>query len=227
MHAARAVGNHDSASDRIAGAPRTGTNYFPLMIERTSIAARTLDHAVASYRAEADFAALLSAITALCNEAGADEIIEAVEPYIDMPEVAGPAYERVVDLRPDDARALVVLASSYWLTGRGPEVVGELASRALTADPANRGAWHLWALTETEPRRRMERWMQVSRRFADDDLARANLADNATSLASAENDPVALAVAIDSYEMLLASARHPDQREAIQKALETLRTWRV
>jgi hypothetical protein len=73
----------------------------------------------------------------------------------------------------------------------------------------------------------MERWMQVSRRFADDALARANLADNATSLASAENDPVALAIAIDSYELLLADAEHPDQRQAIQKALDTLRNWRV
>jgi hypothetical protein len=73
----------------------------------------------------------------------------------------------------------------------------------------------------------MERWLQVSHRFTDDELARANLADNATSLASAENDPVALAIAIDSYEALKATAAHPDQRDAIDKALETLRNWRI
>jgi ribosome-associated translation inhibitor RaiA len=73
----------------------------------------------------------------------------------------------------------------------------------------------------------MERWLQVSHRFADDELARANLADNATSLASAENDPVALAIAIDSYELLKANAEHSDQKAAIDKALETLRNWRI
>jgi hypothetical protein len=123
------------------------------MRDRTSASAIALDRAVELYREGSDFPVLLSAITSMCDNATADEIVDAVEPYIDMPEVAGPAYERVVDLRPDDARALVVLASSYWLTGRGPDVVGELASRALSADPTNRGAWHLWALTESEPRR--------------------------------------------------------------------------
>lgn len=197
------------------------------MSDRTTAHARAMHRAVAAYREVSDYPALLAEMSSICDGATAEEIIAAVEPFINMPEVAGPAYERVVDLRPKDARSLVVLASAYWLTGRGPEVVGELASRALAADPGNRGAWHLWALTEAEPRRRMERWMQVSRRFADDVLARANLADNATSLASAENDPVALAVAIDSYESLLGGALEPDQRQAIERALETLRNWRV
>ena len=47
----------------------------------------------------------------------------------------GPLYERIVAARPDDARALVILANSYWLTGRGAEATGELAARALAADP--------------------------------------------------------------------------------------------
>ena len=197
------------------------------MNDRTSAAARALDRAVGSYREDSDFAALIAEISSICDNASVSEIITAVEPYIDMPEVAGPAYERVVDQRPNDARSLVVLASAYWLTGRGPDIVGELASRALSADPDNRGAWHLWALTESDPRRRMERWLQVSRRFPDDYLARANLADNATSLAGAENDPVALALAIDNYELLLAGATHPDEHQAIERALETLRNWRI
>jgi hypothetical protein len=203
------------------------SGYFSIMADRSSVAARAMDNAVGNYRNDADFALLIAAISSICDGARAEEIIEAVEPYLDMPEVAGPAYERVVDQRPDDARSLVVLASAYWLTGRGPDVVGELASRALAADPQNRGAWHLWALTESDPRRRMDRWLQVSRRFSDDLVARANLADNATSLAASENDPVALALAIESYEFLRGSAQHPGQSEAIERALTTLRGWRM
>ena len=114
--------------------------------------------------------------------------------------MAGPLYERIVAARPNDARALVILANSYWLTGRGAEATGELAARALAADPGNRGAWHLWAITEGVPRERMMRWKQVVERFPEDDLARASLADNATSLASGERDREALQLAIRSYE---------------------------
>jgi hypothetical protein len=197
------------------------------MTARKNAAARALDRAVTSYRELGNFAVLLDSINTLRGSATVDEIIEAVEPYLDMPEVVGPAYEYVVEQRPNDARALVILAGAYWLTGRGPDVVGELASRALAADAENRGAWHLWALTESDPRSRMERWLQVSRRFPGDELARANLADNATSLASSENDPVALALAIRSLEELLLSAEHAEQRESINKALDTLRNWRM
>src|SRR5690349_14842034 len=87
--------------------------------------------------------------------------------------------ERDVAAAPDDAQALVRLANAYWLEGRGAEVVSELASRAISLDPANRGAWHLWALGEPDPRARVSRWRQVTERFPADQLARANLADNA------------------------------------------------
>src|ERR687889_439103 len=107
------------------------------------------------------------------------EVAAAIEPFRDVPEAAGFVYEKVVAERPSDARALVILANCYWLVGRGPDVVGQLATRAIAADPANRGAWHLWALTESSPRQRTERWRQVVARFPEDDLARANLADNA------------------------------------------------
>jgi hypothetical protein len=198
-----------------------------MRLDRTSTAARALDAAVAAYRDSGEVAPLLNAIDRLRSTATVDEIIEATEPHLQIPEVAGPAYEIVIEQRPDDARALVVLAGSYWLTGRGPDVVGELASRALASDPGNRGAWHLWAITESDPRLRMERWLQVSRRFPEDNLAHANLADSATSIASAENDPVALSLALDTYQKLLVTAQHPEQRAAIEKALETLRNWRV
>lgn len=183
--------------------------------------------AVEAYRETSNVADLLERLSSIIARADIDTLIAAVEPYHDVPEVAGPVYERVVDERPNDARALVILANSYWLSGRGPEVVGELASRALAADPSNRGAWHLWALTESEPRARMTRWQQVSERFPQDELARAMLADMATSVAYEEHDADALHLAITSYESLLATARHPDQRAALESALTTLRGWRV
>src|SRR5207253_10364946 len=97
------------------------------------------------------------------------------EPYHQIPEVAGPLSEPVVAERPSDARALVILANAYWLTGRGPDVVGELATRAIAADPTNRGAWHLWALSESNPRQRTQRWHQVTKRFPEDQLAKVLL----------------------------------------------------
>ena len=185
-----------------------------------------LAEVVQAYRADADASRLIDRLEALAADADADALIAAVEPYREIPEVAGPIYERIVAQQPNNARALVILASAYWLHGRGPEVVGDLASRAIAADPANRGAWHLWALTESDPRARVGRWEQVARRFPDDQLAAANLADNAASLAGAEHDPVALGLAIETYERLLAGADHPQQRDALETALRTLRQWR-
>jgi hypothetical protein len=186
-----------------------------------------LADAAAAYRSDGDAARLMERLAALAAEADVDELIAAAEPFRDVPEIAGPLYERVVEARPRDARALVILASAYWLHGRGPEVVGELASRAIAADPSNRGAWHLWALTESSPRKRVDRWEQVVARFPDDELAAANLADNAASLAGAEQDPAALMLAIDTYEWLLARATGAPQRAALEGALKTLRGWRL
>ena len=137
-----------------------------------------------------------------------------------------PGLERAVAERPDDAKALVALANHYWLIGAGPEAVGDLASRAIASDADNRGAWHLWALTESNPRERVTRWQQVSARFPLDDLAKANLADNAASLAGAEHDYQAVDLAIDTYEDLLATAPQPEQRSALEKAIRTLKGWK-
>lgn len=134
--------------------------------------------------------------------------------------------EKAVDENPNDAKALVALANAYWLTGHGPEAVGDLASRAIAADPQNRAGWHLWALAESDPRARLGRWQQVSERFPADDLARANVADNAASLAGAEHDYDALDLAIATYEQLLSSATQKEQREALDNALRSLRGWR-
>src|SRR3954465_6807918 len=131
-----------------------------------------------------------------------------------------PELERAVKERPDDARALVALANHYWLIGAGPEVVGDLASRAIASDPDNRAAWHLWALAESNPRERVARWQQVSKRFPQDDLAKANLADNAAALAGAEHDYDAVDLAIATYEELLATADRADQRAALDKAIK-------
>jgi hypothetical protein len=137
-----------------------------------------------------------------------------------------PELERAVRERPDDAKAIVALANHYWLIGAGPEVVGDLASRAIASDGDNRAAWHLWALAESNPRERVIRWQQVSKRFPQDDLAKVNLADNAASLAGAEHDYDAVDLAIVTYEGLLATAQQPDQRAALEKAISTLKGWK-
>lgn len=183
--------------------------------------------AVDAFDRTADTGALLRSLQDVGLQADADTMALAAEPYLDRPEVAGPLYERIVELRPNDARALVTLANAYWLHGRGGEIVGELAARAIAADPANRGAWHLWALSESDIRARVARWQQVTGRFPDDDLAKAILADNATSLAGAESDEHALALAIETYEDLLSRATIREQRASLEKALGTLRTWSV
>lgn len=144
-----------------------------------------------------------------------------------MPEVVIPLYERITAEVPQDAQALVILANAYWLVGRGSAAVSELASRAKEIDPGNRGAWHLWALAESGLRKRVDRWLVVTQRFPEDQLARAALADNATSLANDEQDPVALKLAIATYEVLLAGATQTAQRLALEQSLKTLRSWRL
>lgn len=137
-----------------------------------------------------------------------------------------PELERVVRANPNDARALVALANHYWLTGHGPEAVGDLANRAIAADPANRAGWHLWALSESDPRQRVTRWQQVCERFPADELAKANLADNAASLAGAEHDYDAVDLAISTYQELLTTATVSEQRTALEKAISTLEKWK-
>src|SRR5256885_1230532 len=146
--------------------------------------AAAIAEAVAEYRTGGDVPKLLSRLRAITQSATPADLAAGGEPYRDIPEVAGPVYAVIVAQQPDDARALVILANAYWLAGRGPDVVGALASRAIAADATNRGAWHLWAITTEALRERVTRWQQVVQRFAHDDLARAALADNAASLAS-------------------------------------------
>jgi hypothetical protein len=192
------------------------------------ISARTaLDEIVREYRRTADVGVLLSRLDAVAHAQPTADLVAALEPYMGLHEVAGPVYEIIVEREPTNARALVALANAYWLTGRGPEVVSGLAERARSADPTHRGAWHLWALSESSPRERTSRWSAVVERFPEDELARANLADNAASLAGAENDPVALKLAIANYESLLATATRPEQKEALNKALSALRNYKI
>ena len=197
------------------------------MVKSVHDARAAVAAAVKEYRNSGDIARLLAALDAVCHATPSTaELIAAVEPYRELHEVAGPVYERVVEREPENAEALVALANAYWLTGRGPDVVGEIAGRALASDPTNRAAWHLWALTESSPRGRMTRWQQVTQRFPDDKLAHAALADNATSVASAESDPVALKLAVGTYEMLMATASDQREKEALSAALTTLRSWK-
>jgi hypothetical protein len=198
------------------------------MVKSANDARAAVAAAVKVYRNDADIARLLGRLEVICAEtSSAQELVAAVEPFRELHEVAGPVYERVVEREPENAAALVALANAYWLTGRGPDVVGALAGRAMAADPSDRAAWHLWALTESSPRGRMSRWHQVTQRFPEDKLAHAALADNATSVASAENDPVALKLAVGTYEMLLATASDERERNSLGAALGTLRKWTV
>jgi hypothetical protein len=197
------------------------------MMSQSASAAAEVAAAIDRFDRDADTGALIRSLQDIGLRSEPEALLAAAEPYLDRPEVAGPLYERIVDLRPNDARALVILANAYWLHGRGGEVVGELAARAIAADPGHRAAWHLWALSEADIRARVARWQQVIARFTDDDLARAILADNATSLAGAESDEHALALAIETYEDLLSRTTVRDQRDALEKALVTLRTWAV
>jgi len=184
---------------------------------------RDLAKVVEEYRLSGDIGTLIDHLRALASRSDPEELAHALRPYGSMPEVVIPAYEHLVAKRPRDAQAMVVLANAYWLTGRGAEAVGALAARAKEIDESNRGAWHLWALSESDLRGRVERWRQVTRRFPQDQLARAALADNAVSLATSEDDPAALDLAIVTYEGLLTEATHPQQRLALETTLKALR----
>ena len=195
------------------------------MISSPSDPAEALAAAVQEYHQQNDVGALLDRVQAIARTTDPDTLLEISAPYRDLAEVVIPVYERVVATRPDDAQSMVVLANAYWLTGRGSDVVGELATRAIAADDRNRGAWHLWALAEPNPRARMERWRTVTEHFPADQLARAALADNATSLAGAEQDPEALDLAVRTYESLWAEASRTEERQALEETITKLKGW--
>jgi hypothetical protein len=197
------------------------------MISSTPDPAAALAAAVQEYRQQGDVGALIDRMKALTIAADPDSLLAATAPYRDLPEVVIPVYERVVTVRPHDAQAMVVLANAYWLTGRGSDVVGALATRAIAADAMNRGAWHLWALAEPDPRARADRWQQVATQFPADQLARAALADNAASLAGAEHDPLALDLAVRTYEGLWAEASRTEERVALEETIAKLKGWKL
>lgn len=186
-----------------------------------------LDALAREYHATGNTAELQARLTALIDTTSVDVLMRSAERYRDILEIAGPLYERVVERDATNVRAIIGLANAYWLTGRGPDAVGALADRAKAVDPTSRAAWHLWALTEPNPRHRVDRWRRVCDEFSDDDLARANLADNAASLAGAEHDPAALQLALDTYADLRRRAKEPAQIAALDQALTTLRQWKV
>jgi hypothetical protein len=181
---------------------------------------------VEAYQKSGDVGILLDHLKALAKRTAPDTLKAWARGYNEMPEVIIPLYEQIVAVQPNDAQAIVVLANAYWLTGRGPEVVNRLASQAKSLDPSNRGAWHMWALAEPDLRTRVDRWHQVTKKFPADQLARAALADNATSLANDESDPGALKMAIATYEGLLAESTAVSQQLAIEQSLKTLRSWK-
>ena len=183
--------------------------------------------AVQEYQRQGDVGALLDRVQALSRTADPDALLAAAAPFRDLPEVVIPVYERVVAVRDRDAQAMVVLANAYWLTGRGADVVGRLAERAKSVDDGNRGAWHLWALAESDPRARMERWRAVTERFPADQLARAALADNAASVAGAEHDPRSLDLAVQTFEGLWAEASRDEERQALEETITKRKGWKL
>ena len=195
------------------------------MISSSSDPAEALAAAVQEYHQQNDVGALLDRVQTIARSTEPERLLEISAPYRDLAEVVIPVYERVVAARPADAQAMVVLANAYWLTGRGSDVVGELAGRAIAADADNRGAWHLWALAEPDPRARMERWRTVTVNFPADQLARAALADNAASLAGHEHDPAALDLAVRTYESLWAEASRAEERNALEETITKLKGW--
>ena len=186
-----------------------------------------LDSAIARYDADDNLGAFMDTVRALAKSVSIDELIAAAAPFTDRHEVIIPIYEHITAQRPNDAKALVSLANAYWLTGRGPDVVGELAERAKKSDSGNRAAWHLWALSEGDIRKRVARWTEVIAQFPEDQLARAAMADNAAGLAGAEHDPLALDLAVKTYEGLWAEASTPTQRRALEETLQTLKGWKL
>jgi hypothetical protein len=188
-------------------------------------AAADLAAAVQDYQNTADVGTLFDRVRRVADSVDPKELAAAAAPFRDVPEIVIPVYERLLAAKPNDAQIMVVLANAYWLTGRGPDVVGDLASRAIAADPGNRGAWHLWCLAEANVRERVARWQQVAARFPADQLARAALADNATSLAGAEQDPAALDLAVRTYESLWAEASRAEERQALEETITKLKGW--
>jgi hypothetical protein len=182
---------------------------------------------VEDYRNHDNLGALFDGLKALAAENEPEVLVDISKPYRDIPEVVIPLFESVTQRRPKDAQSIVVLANAYWLTGRGPETVGRLAERARELDAENRGAWHLWSLSESDPRARMERWREVTQKFPADQLAKAALADNAASVAGQEHDPLALDLAVATYEELLKESGNPAQRKALKETIATLKKWRI
>lgn len=196
------------------------------MTEGPTRLAAELAGIIHEYRAEGRFAQLRDELQRVARRATPDALVVAAEEFRDDPQLAAPLYEVVVEAQPHNARAMVLLANAYWLLGAGPDAVAPLAARAMEADPLNRGAWHLWALAESDPRQRAHRWRQVAERFPGDDLAVANFADNAAAVASAEQDYEMLDAAIDAYQTLLSRAQHDSQKQALETALQALRGWK-
>jgi hypothetical protein len=182
---------------------------------------------VDEYRQHDNLGALFDSLRALARESTPELLTDISRPYRDIPEVVIPLFESITERSPNDAQSLVVLANAYWLTGRGAETVGRLAQKARELDAENRGAWHLYALSESDPRARMERWREITAKFPSDLLAKAALADNAASVAGAEHDPLALDLAVATYESLLKESDNAEQKKALRETIATLKKWKI
>ena len=126
----------------------------------------------------------------------------ASQPFRDMPEVVIPALRaNRRSTRPTDAQAMVILANAYWLTGRGPDAVEQLAVRAQGDRPdqprrlASLGA-HAGRPAQT--RRPLARGHEAISRPTNSRAPRSPTTPRASR--TTKHDPVALKLAIATYE---------------------------
>ena len=104
---------------------------IPHVRRRSTIRPASSRRYVEAYQRSGDVGVLLDQLKALAKRTRARRSSSRRrQPFRDMPEVVIPLYERIVADAPNDAQAMVVLANAYWLTGRGPDAVEQLATRA-------------------------------------------------------------------------------------------------
>jgi hypothetical protein len=183
-----------------------------------------LDAAVHEYRQRGDVGALLDRVKAVVREAPTEALGPAAAPYMDLPEVVIPVYERIVELSPTEAQPMVVLANAYWLSGRGAEVVGQLAERAKSVDDGTAAPGTCGR--SPSPTRAANGAMACGDAALPGRPARAAaLADNAASVAGAEHDPLALDLAVQTFESLWAEASRDEERRALEETIAKLKGW--
>src|SRR5678815_1630683 len=115
----------DSVQVALVVPVKMAVRYVSRMRSPTSDPRAEVAAAVDEYQVHGNPMHLRVRLKEIADSAMPDALIAAVEPYREIPEVAIPVYEQVVADQPSNARALVILANSYWPTTREPVRVGD------------------------------------------------------------------------------------------------------